>query len=174
VTGGASRSGEAARGPEWAITLEVRRLLVAAPHRPSTREHTLFGIQGFELVVLGVLAMLLLGPDKLPRYAAEAARFVRQMRRMAANAQSEVRRELGPEFQDISIDDLNPRKFVSKHLLDDSLDDFKNLGLDDDEPLPSRRRSGATSLDKAPRGDGGSVPPAQRDGERPSYDADAT
>jgi sec-independent protein translocase protein TatB len=102
-----------------------------------------FGINGFEFVAIAVVALLLLGPDKLPRYAGEAARFVKQMRKMAANAQSEVRKELGPEFQDISVKDLNPKSFVSKHLFDGDmgLDDLTDLGLDDDRP--SNRRSGA-------------------------------
>jgi sec-independent protein translocase protein TatB len=149
-----------------------------------------FGINGLEFVALGVIAMLLLGPDKLPRYAAEAGRFLRQMRRMAASAQSEVRRELGPEFQDISISDLNPRKFVAKHLMDDSLDDLTDLGLDD---RPARRGgngsssltkgNGSTSLSKGTGSTslskGGSTaaddvdPPAPREAA-PRWDADAT
>jgi sec-independent protein translocase protein TatB len=157
-----------------------------------------FGIQGFELVVLGVLAMLLLGPEKLPKYAAEAARMLRTVRGMAANAQSEVRRELGPEFNDISLDDLNPRKFVTKQVLGD-LEDYKDLGdlgLDDDErPVrrrgrsasPNRsamgngssagepaRRSGASAVGSDGGGAGAARPPAQRDGGRPAYDPDAT
>jgi sec-independent protein translocase protein TatB len=123
-----------------------------------------FGIGGWEFVVIGIVALVVLGPDRLPRYAADAARFVRQIRRMAASAQEEVRRELGPEFQDISISDLNPRAFVRKHLLDDTgLEDLgRDLSLED--PGPRRSRSPAQ-------------PPAQpstQSDDRPPYDADAT
>ena len=62
--------------------------------------------------------MLVLGPDKLPRYAADAARMLRQVRRMANDAKTEVSRELGPELQDISMADLNPRSLVRRHLLE--------------------------------------------------------
>ena len=77
-----------------------------------------FDIGPLELVALAVIALLVLGPDKLPRYAADAARVLRQVRRMASDARAEVSRELGPELQDISMADLNPRSLVRKHLLD--------------------------------------------------------
>ena len=77
-----------------------------------------FDIGPLELIALAVIAMLVLGPDKLPRYAADAARVLRQVRRMANDAKSELSRELGPELQDISMADLNPRSLVRKHLLE--------------------------------------------------------
>jgi sec-independent protein translocase protein TatB len=86
-----------------------------------------FDIGPLELVALAVIALLVLGPDKLPRYAADAARVLRQVRRMASDAKAEVSRELGPELQDISMADLNPRSLVRKHLLDP---------LDLDDPMP--------------------------------------
>jgi sec-independent protein translocase protein TatB len=79
-----------------------------------------------EFIALAIVAMIVLGPEKLPRYAAEAARFLQRLRAMAGAARADVRRELGPEFEDISLRDLNPRSMVRKHLLDpidiDSLD----------------------------------------------------
>ena len=77
-----------------------------------------FDIGPLELVALAVIAMLVLGPDKLPRYAADAARVLRRVHRMANDAKAEMSRELGPELQDISMADLNPRSLVRKHLLD--------------------------------------------------------
>jgi sec-independent protein translocase protein TatB len=77
-----------------------------------------FDIGPLELIALAVIALLVLGPDKLPRYAADAARVLRQVRRMANDAKAEVSRELGPELQDISMTDLNPRTLVHKHLLE--------------------------------------------------------
>jgi sec-independent protein translocase protein TatB len=85
-----------------------------------------FDIGPLELVALAVIALLVLGPDKLPRYAADAARVLRQVRRMASDAKAEVSRELGPELHDISMSDLNPRSLVRKHLLDPmDLDDIE-------------------------------------------------
>jgi sec-independent protein translocase protein TatB len=88
-----------------------------------------FDIGTGELLALAVLALLVLGPEKLPEYAAEAARFIRQLRKMANEARTEVTRELGPELEGLDLRDLNPRSLVRKHLLD-PLDD------DDDTPQP--------------------------------------
>ena len=86
----------------------------------------MFDIGAGEFIALAVVALLVLGPEKLPRYAAEAARMLQRLRGMAGAARADVRRELGPEFEDISLQDLNPRSLVRKHLLDpidlDSLD----------------------------------------------------
>ena len=84
----------------------------------------MFDIGTGELLALAVLALLVLGPEKLPRYAADAARFLRQIRTLANDARSEVTRELGPEIDGLGLRDLNPRALVRKHLLD---------GLDDDD-----------------------------------------
>jgi sec-independent protein translocase protein TatB len=88
-----------------------------------------FDIGPLELIALAVIAMLVLGPDKLPRYAADAARVLRQMRRMANDAKAEMSRELGPELQDISMADLNPRSLMRKHLLEPmDLNDLDDRG----------------------------------------------
>jgi sec-independent protein translocase protein TatB len=93
-----------------------------------------FDIGTGELLALAVLALLVLGPEKLPQYAQEAARFLRQLRSMANEARNEVTRELGPELEGLDLRDLNPRALVRKHLLDPlDLDDD-----DDDEDTGSR------------------------------------
>jgi sec-independent protein translocase protein TatB len=94
-----------------------------------------FDIGTGELLALAVLALLVLGPEKLPQYAQEAARFLRQLRSMANEARTEVTRELGPELEGLDLRDLNPRALVRKHLLDPlDLDDDD----DDDEDTGSR------------------------------------
>jgi sec-independent protein translocase protein TatB len=103
-------------------------------------------INGFEVIVLAVLALVILGPEKLPRYAADAGRMIRSLRAMAADARREVTESLGPEFKDIDLGDLNPRGFAKRHLLDP--DDY-DLGLDDDDEEPrARRRSRRASSDE--------------------------
>ena len=122
------------------------------------------GIGPGEFVALAVLAIIILGPEKLPRYAAEAGRILRNLRRMANDARAEVSKELGPEFSDLSLNDLTPRGLVRKHLLDpidlDSLDDESSR-------RPSTRPSdrGRTQSPSGPAGE--SAPP-------PRYDPDAT
>jgi sec-independent protein translocase protein TatB len=114
-----------------------------------------FDIGPLEFIALAVIALLVAGPEKLPRYAADAARMLRQLRRMANDARAEVSRELGPEFKDIDLADLNPRTLVRKHLIEPlDLDDLNDIG----------RTGSAGSRKPAANGE---VPP-------PPYDEDAT
>lgn len=72
-----------------------------------------------EFVVLVVFAVILFGPEKLPELARKAARVIAYVRNIANNAQDQLREELGPEFANFDMRDLNPKTFVQKHLLDD-------------------------------------------------------
>jgi sec-independent protein translocase protein TatB len=115
----------------------------------------MFGIGPLELVVIGIVAVLVFGPDRLPEFARTAAKLLRQVRQMVNNAQNDLRDELGPEFADLDVRDLNPRSFVRKHLLE---------GIDDDSEAFDKPVS-ATMTDDRPR------LPA---GQRAPYDTEAT
>ena len=71
----------------------------------------------WEIIVLLLLAMFIFGPDKLPKAISDGVRFLRNIRDMARNATGDLTRELGT---DISIEDLNPKTFVRKHILSDA------------------------------------------------------
>jgi sec-independent protein translocase protein TatB len=121
-----------------------------------------------ELMVVIVLALIVFGPDKLPKFAADAARMLRQLRRMANNATSELREELGPELGDLNdlrdlrelreLRDLHPRRLIGRTLFDDPDGDDAAYAADGmPEPVAPRSAS-------APLGEG----------EAPPYDPDAT
>jgi len=105
-----------------------------------------FDIGTGEVLALAVIALLVLGPEKLPRYAAEAARFLRQLRNLANDARNEVTRELGPELDGLDLRELNPRSFMRKHLLD-GMDGLDGLDDDDDRPASRERRPSSNSRD---------------------------
>ena len=69
--------------------------------------------------MLLVIAVILFGPERLPELARKAARTIRYIRTMADSAQRQLKDELGPEFSDLDVRDLNPKTFVRKHLLDE-------------------------------------------------------
>ena len=105
----------------------------------------MFDISGLEFLALAALALIVFGPDKLPKVAADVARTLRQLRRMALDAREDVRRELGPELDGLELDgvplaELNPRKLVRKHVLTD-LDDPE--AAEPAEPPGSARTSSA-------------------------------
>ncbi len=120
----------------------------------------MFGMGWPELLVIGVVAFFVLGPERLPNAARDAARMIRQLRTMAQGMSEDLKahmpekdgfglddfREVRDEFRDLR--DLHPRRLVSKALLDEG-----------DEPAePTVTTAGRTLTP-------GAVPP---------YDVDAT
>ncbi|SPF68643.1 Bacterial sec-independent translocation TatB protein signature [Propionibacterium ruminifibrarum] len=87
------------------------------------------GINASEFLILVVLAVIFFGPERIPEFSRKAARVVFYVRNIANGATQQLKDELGPEYQDLTLDDLNPKNFVQKHLLDDiqaDLDGVKN------------------------------------------------
>ena len=90
----------------------------------------MLGINGLELVVLAFIAVVVLGPERLPEYAAQLARLVKGLRRMATGAREQLREEVGPELDEVDWRKLDPRQYdprriIKEALLDDIEDVFK-------------------------------------------------
>jgi sec-independent protein translocase protein TatB len=130
-----------------------------------------FNIGPFELAVIALVGLIVLGPDKLPELARDAARLLRSLRDMATGARAQLREELGPEFADIDLRNLNPRTAIQRAVLGDDVD-LRSLNpktaiqravLGDDEPAADRPA-------QPPR-----PPAAPRGPDEPApFDADAT
>jgi sec-independent protein translocase protein TatB len=117
-----------------------------------------------EIALLVIVALFVFGPEKLPQVAQEAGRMIRGLRKMARDFSDDVKKELGPEFQDLDLEDLNPRTFVRKRLLSEfDDDDFRfDKYFDDLDEDSTETPSPKISLEKAGQ------PLA------PKFDADAT
>jgi sec-independent protein translocase protein TatB len=128
-----------------------------------------------KVLVLGVLALLIFGPERLPALAAQAGRALRELRRMAEGAKSELQENLGPEFSNFDIADLNPRHFVRKHLVDEITGDGFLLGA---VATNGAANGGAANDGAAQAGAAAADPQPQMavlsPGECPPYDAEAT
>ena len=111
----------------------------------------MFGVGLLELVVIALVAMFVFGPDKLPEFAKQAGAVLRKARTFANSARDDLREELGPEFADLELRDLDPRTIVRKHIIEA----MEDAG---DEAARPRRRGVETLAD----------------GEVPPYDLDAT
>lgn len=81
----------------------------------------MFGINGYELIVLAILAVAILGPERLPEYASQLARLVRELRRMATGAREQLREEVGPEIDDVDWRKLDPRQYDPRRIIKEAL-----------------------------------------------------
>ncbi len=115
----------------------------------------MFDLSILKLLVLAVIALVIFGPNELPRIASQAGRALRDLRKIAEGAKNDLREGLGPEFADFEIEDLNPKRFVQKHFLDDLNGDSAKAAAQ------SARQTRANGTLLAP-------------GERPPFDPDAT
>ncbi|SIO84817.1 sec-independent translocase [Nocardiopsis sp. JB363] len=85
----------------------------------------MFGISGGEFVLLILLALLIFGPDQLPKAAQQIGRVLRQLRTMANSASSDIKEGLGPEYKDFDVQDLNPKRFIQKHFWEEEEESAK-------------------------------------------------
>ncbi|MBV2152147.1 sec-independent translocase [Kitasatospora sp. SUK 42] len=140
-------------------------------------------VGGLEVLTLIVMAIIIFGPDKLPKLIQDTMGFIRKIRSFADNAKEDIRSELGPEFKDFEFEDLNPKTFVRKQLMGDQQDplglkemkdtlDIRSV-LDDKPAAPVNGHSGSVSFEKASPAPASSGAPLQP-GERPPFDPDAT
>jgi sec-independent protein translocase protein TatB len=91
----------------------------------------MFDIGAGEVLGLAILGIMLVGPERLPKLAVEAAQWVKKIRGLATTATAELRENLGPGFEDLQPKDLNPKTFMKKQVAD---------LLDEGKPKPKVNR----------------------------------
>lgn len=105
-------------------------------------------VNGWEFVLLIVLAFIILGPQRMPEYAAKLARFVVQLRRMANDAKTQLKDQMGPEYEDLDWRQYDPRQYdprrIVKQALMEPLEDAFSL-----EDKPGGTKPGAATADIA-------------------------
>lgn len=156
-----------------------------------------FDIGPLELVALVVLAVLVFGPDKLPKVIQDTMNIIRKVREFSDSAKDDIRRELGPEFKDFEFEDLNPKTFIRKNLLSEEdemgLKEIRN-GFDFRKEMaevtdavngvePASSAAGGTAAGAVAGSAAGASSPAPDKlrkkepldpGEAPPFDSDAT
>jgi sec-independent protein translocase protein TatB len=123
-----------------------------------------FGLTFEKVLLIAAIAALLIGPERLPRYAELLAQTVKRVRAFAQGAQSRVREEMGPEFDDVDWRKLDPRQYDPRRIIREAL-------LDDDEPAPAAPEP---SIIAPPRPSGPLVRQTFTADDPPPFDAEAT
>jgi sec-independent protein translocase protein TatB len=141
-----------------------------------------------ELVTLIVLAVLVFGPDKLPKVIQDVTRTIRKIREFSESAKNDIREELGPEFKDFEFEDLNPKTFIRKQLDNEDLGlkeirngfDLKKEMAEVTDAVHSRDSDTSSASSAGAAGSSGGridmtkKPETPDPDDRPPFDADAT
>ncbi|GAA2763182.1 sec-independent translocase [Streptomyces paradoxus] len=141
-----------------------------------------------ELVTLIVLAVLVFGPDKLPKVIQDVTRTIRKIREFSESAKNDIREELGPEFKDFEFEDLNPKTFIRKQLDNEDLGlkeirngfDLKKEMAEVTDAVHSRESDTSSASSAGAAGSSGGridmtkKPETPGPDDRPPFDADAT
>ena len=117
-----------------------------------------FGLSFEKLFVIAIIAVILLGPERLPYYASQLAKLVRGVRDLANGAKERMREEMGPDFDDVDWKKLDPRQYDPRRIIREA--------LIDDEPLPVIKPHSESAYAQRMR--------VQREGKPAPFDTEAT
>ena len=113
----------------------------------------MFGINGWEFGIILVVAVIVIGPERLPRYAEQLGAFVRTARGFLKDAKARVDDELGEQVGDVDWSKLDPRQYDPRRIVREALLD------DDDAPAaPARSRAAVPVPPPPPRAASDAVP----------------
>lgn len=101
----------------------------------------MFGLTFEKLLVILVIAVFVVGPERLPAYAKKLGDLVRTVKRMADGAKDRLREEMGPEFDEVDWKQLDPRQYDPRRIIRDA--------LLEDEREAGRPAAGATTAGAA-------------------------
>lgn len=140
----------------------------------------MFGLNGGEFLLLIVLALVILGPERLPGYAAKLGQAVRNLRDMAEGAKSQIKDEMGPAFDDVDWRQLDPRQYDPRRIVREALSTPSTRSVPEapdlesgGDPQVAVEADDATLPSGRPRA--GGPRPALRDRSLPTpFDSDAT
>lgn len=121
-----------------------------------------FGITIEKLLLIGLVAALVIGPERLPRYAESLAGFTKRAREWISSARTRMRDEMGEDFDDVDWRTLDPRQYDPRRIIREA--------LLDDAPAPRAVRA-TPAVATTPV----TPPPSPfRAGVVPPYDSEAT
>ncbi|KKI18449.1 translocase [Leucobacter sp. OLJS4] len=97
-----------------------------------------------KILVILVIAMFVLGPERLPGYAKKLGELTRGVKRMADGAKDRLREEMGPEYDDVDWKQLDPRQYDPRRIIRDAL-------LEDEREARAEIRRSQTEAARTPR-----------------------
>jgi len=125
-----------------------------------------FGLSGEKLLILGIIAVIVLGPERLPQYAKGLANIIKSLRKMADGAKTQMKDELGEDFDSLDWRKLDPRQYDPRRIIREAL--TEDLDFSAEKKVLQETAVIGTSV---------SVPKVQKllvKGEKAPYDNEST
>lgn len=124
----------------------------------------MFGLSGEKLLILGIIAVIVLGPERLPEYAKGLANIIKSLRRMANGAKSQMKDELGEDFEDLDWRKLDPRQYDPRRIIREAL--IEDLDFSDEKKVLQETAAVAVAAPKV-------IEPLGK-GEKAPFDSEST
>ncbi|MDJ0314130.1 Sec-independent protein translocase TatB [Arthrobacter sp. H35-D1] len=138
----------------------------------------MFGINTPELILIVVLAVLVIGPSRLPGYLEKLKNLIREVRKMASGARETIRDEAGVDIDDIDWKKLDPRQYDPRRIIREALlDDDDAAALNSMKMAPGAAIASMMGKDDAKSTAAVADEPEivrLAEGERAPYDVEAT
>jgi len=125
-----------------------------------------FGLSGEKLLILGIIAVIVLGPERLPEYAKGLANIIKSLRRTANGAKTQMKDELGEDFEDLDWRKLDPRQYDPRRIIREALTEDLDFSA---EKNALRETAAAATAAVAP-----AVIVQLEQGEKAPFDSEAT
>jgi sec-independent protein translocase protein TatB len=133
------------------------------------------GINGPEFILLLIIGVMVIGPQRLPEYTQKLANLVKEVRRMASGAREQIKEEVGIDIDDVDWKKYDPRQYDPRRIIKEALldDDSKPVSAGAPAAVAAASGAAAVAADTAPRRPERviqSLPP----GEAAPFDTEAT
>ncbi|MGW9111964.1 Sec-independent protein translocase TatB [Microbacterium sp. NPDC055683] len=80
-----------------------------------------FGLTIEKVLLIAFIAALIIGPERLPRYAENLAHFTRRAREWVQGARTRVKDEMGEDFDEVDWRKLDPRQYDPRRIIREAL-----------------------------------------------------
>jgi sec-independent protein translocase protein TatB len=131
-----------------------------------------FGINGPEFILLLLIGILVIGPQRLPEYTQKLANLVREVRRMASGAREQIKEEVGIDIDDVDWKKYDPRQYDPRRIIKEALleDDTKPVSSGGPAAVAAEASAAASSAEERPA----RIIESLGVGERAPFDSEAT
>ncbi|GAB15531.1 twin-arginine translocase TatA/TatE family subunit [Arthrobacter globiformis] len=132
----------------------------------------MFGINGPEFILLLLIGILVIGPQRLPEYTQKLANLVREVRRMASGAREQIKEEVGIDIDDVDWKKYDPRQYDPRRIIKEALleDDTKPVSAGGPAAVAAAASAAASHTEERPA----RIIESLGVGERAPFDSEAT